>query len=866
MKDVSRYLDAIDPEKELSPEEHQKYLKKFHKLKTVLQVRVIRCETEGSHSFRLMVLERLQHITARHKEMKKKIPHFSYVPSKMPLESDVACINENQTTYKNLVNDPKARPYYLLKEYARLKGSLLTLYHSLADANPYREVVKNMWDEVRKIHRALPFVEQMKLRKSIPDVTSYGMLVYFCKNNKIKGYVPRTIEGLKSQVAKIAAYVFTHAEAVECDFIYNSSFEEAARKWEVLRNLSEAQGLCFSMDEDSSKRLIQRGSSSQLCTEKFALEDGVLKGSRIYLDRREESGIFDPKWGCLKRGFRKDVAGDIEFVDPVEIFRWDFDREGSMRVIEFGDELRLMERYFVQGYGRLRLAEGTLIDFLLNASLRSSGNFSIKAVLQHPLFKAKKEEFISRAIGLNGWGSVRLLDFSNQGLSDFLDEIDVHTTNPLKILKERGSPNLIIQVAYFATSENGGREIMGKLSALFPEAFQELGPEVITSVLRGGITHGYDLLLLREVVDQYEASGNSLSSFHRAWIETAFGQRPHCEVTAFSGDEQGLIEETAYVVGNPYIHIPPRTRVTPDQYTVNFLCLEEELKASESFNRIASWILAHPGTTIHVWYDGVFLVPDLVKSAQGKVLEKLGLETYENLLFKDVREFGILQEADQLFPQTIPLASRLQLIRALIADQVLEQCKSEYYVSTTLDRQPLSSLELFDRKTVSLLNTWGFVIPGRKGEYDKRDTSFQIWKRKKKFLNSNFDIFVNGSVRRWRRQLEETEQTNEYLFQAMLAGLCFKLRMYRGCDLPYSDRLIPDHSGSAEEKKELFERLSVRKKLKYITSNDLPSITKTIVLRRNLKNLALGEFLKQEAPKKALPAIMSSSTASCSST
>ncbi|MBX9744231.1 MAG: hypothetical protein K2X08_03355, partial [Chlamydiales bacterium] len=555
---ITGYLDAISSlplgaEIRLDDVKHEQYLKKFQKLKTTLQLRALRCEDEGNNFLLSMVLDRLGKMTSRHKEMKHKIPHFSYAVSTKDAELQArAVIDGYQAKYQALINDPEALPYRLLTSYTKLKSAYLTLMHSISSEDPYRKVVENTFAGIRAVHRTLPLVKEMKLMRLIP--LSYGMLVKFCKNNKIKGYVPRTFKDIKAQIAEISSYVLSHAEAVECDFIYNASSEEMEKKWEIIKLLPESKELKFSVYEGSaSKRFIQSQSNSKLCEEDLTFVDGDLKGRRVYLDGREESGIFDPKWGCLIRGYRTNVAKEIELVDPVEVFRWDLDRNQSMRVFEFLDELCLMERYFVQGHARFRSAEGNLLDFLLNASMRTSGNFSIKKVLGHSSFSSLKNEFISRALGSDGFGAVRLLDFSNQALSDVLDEIDLSKINPLRIVKERTSSDLITRVAYFATSENGGREIMDKLKALFPEEFNALGPNLLVTVLRAGIINGYDLVFLRDCIERYEASGGVLSPFHRAWVETAFGQVPHWDVALFSPDEQAFLEETAYAVGNCHI-------------------------------------------------------------------------------------------------------------------------------------------------------------------------------------------------------------------------------------------------------------------------------------------------------------------------
>ena len=99
----------------------------------------------------------------------------------------------------------------------------------------------------------------------------------------------------------------------------------------------------------------------------------------------------------------------------------------------------------------------------------------------------------------------------------------------------------------------------------------------------------------------------------------------------------------------------------------------------------------------------------------------------------------------QVFSEKVFVYFRVDLLRAIAADHILRNKENQFFVYGDIDMKPLSANELFDKRTVTFLNDFGFVMA--KGGHLGFENGFQILNGNNlKFMDSHRKVIINLSI------------------------------------------------------------------------------------------------------------------------
>lgn len=154
----------------------------------------------------------------------------------------------------------------------------------------------------------------------------------------------------------------------------------------------------------------------------------------------------------------------------------------------------------------------------------------------------------------------------------------------------------------------------------------------------------------------------------------------------------------------------------PKEYCINLMWINKKLKQPQasifpnySFSSykktICEWHRLNPGAKINIWYDSLMITQEAVKNTIGLIGKVSDL-----ISLKDIRELKIVKKNAQVFSDDIPVYFRADILRIIIAKNLLKENTNLYFVYSDLDIKPLSKKDLFDRVTLKELDRYSIIM------------------------------------------------------------------------------------------------------------------------------------------------------------
>lgn len=287
-------------------------------------------------------------------------------------------------------------------------------------------------------------------------------------------------------------------------------------------------------------------------------------------------------------------------------------------------------------------------------------------------------------------------------------------------------------------------------------------------------------------------------------------------------DEEKLAAccDLAYRVYHPYIYRESQTSVPTSDYTLNFLwvnlnpqdrakdtaqnifkdgldlsenaecitdptavcaleaaeksqdkeALESWEKTKKSFTyRISKWADLHPRANINLWYDSA-LVTQKAQQKTFEMMRAISQSRGVNLRLRDIRCLtGCPGEiAHSLHPST-PVYYRVDILKALIADHMMISSKetAKYCVVLDIDIEPMPPQQIFDRRTLDYLSSYGYVF-NRVGMNDFENSFFIFHKENKKLQQIHYVTVIKPTelkISYLRYNKKKKHITAQYVFE-----------------------------------------------------------------------------------------------------
>lgn len=166
-----------------------------------------------------------------------------------------------------------------------------------------------------------------------------------------------------------------------------------------------------------------------------------------------------------------------------------------------------------------------------------------------------------------------------------------------------------------------------------------------------------------------------------------------------------------------------------DNYIINLIWLNKDIFNSDTtiFNSdkveqcINLWLEQKHNIIIHVWYDSMLVKQTGLMAIKNKYKDKF-------VKFVDIHELETVEKYPFAFmsygEKKIPLYFRVDILKLIIMVYCIEIKKCKYAVIPDIDMIPINKIELFDKETVTNLETIGLVCA--RGGIDGYENGFNI--------------------------------------------------------------------------------------------------------------------------------------------
>lgn len=287
-------------------------------------------------------------------------------------------------------------------------------------------------------------------------------------------------------------------------------------------------------------------------------------------------------------------------------------------------------------------------------------------------------------------------------------------------------------------------------------------------------------------------------------------------------DKLAACYDLAYRMNHPYIYCLSSTTISADAYTLNFLwvnlnpqdrlhdlaqnifkdgldmsenaeCIADpdtlrQLETTEQFPKnskvenwegikksftykVSKWADINPKTQINVWYDSA-LVTQKAQQKTFEMMQAISKSRGVNIRLRDVRQLSNIRGEleNSLHPGT-QVYYRVDILKALIADHMMSSTEgnAQFCVISDIDVEPMSSAQIFDKRTLDYLASAGYVF-NRVGLIDNFENSFFIFNRQKENVRKvHHDTIIKRTatlIEAYRRYPEGTALKPEATFDA----------------------------------------------------------------------------------------------------
>lgn len=507
-------------------------------------------------------------------------------------------------------------------------------------------------------------------------------------------------------------------------------------------------------------------------------------GYKIYPNQTKEWGRVD-QLGQFVPIYRMDSNGIVTFVTKCDKLITYSDKSSGKYRYEFlfghEEKLILLEKKFDErGYkSHYVLSKNCIEEFLWNAATKTytiPDGRAFKKALTHQGFKEKLPEFIKNALTLDDYGAPLLSVLSERATIKLIKSgIEGEYCFDSTCIK-----NLIIHAA-------GSKKykIIEKLIEFLPDRFESIAEEVIERLIISGRP---ELNLLELLLKQ-----GKRPDYFDLWLQiakrTQLEEEFYRKFSALSSKEQKILYQAAFACNNPFLHEPADVPITPDQYSINLMWInkdkmrsgqefllgngftseERRLDFQQRFVRpISKWALANPESTINIWIDSEMATSVAIERSSAALKEALEGQSSGKVQFRDVRTIETVKSHGEVFTERMPVYFRVDLLRAIAADHVLKNQENQFFVYGDIDMQPLSADELFDKKTLTFLDDFGFVMA--KGGHLGFENGFQILNGNNlQFMDSHQKVIIDLSLEMAQERPDAIKEQQIYdTYPAML--------------------------------------------------------------------------------------------------
>ncbi len=277
-------------------------------------------------------------------------------------------------------------------------------------------------------------------------------------------------------------------------------------------------------------------------------------------------------------------------------------------------------------------------------------------------------------------------------------------------------------------------------------------------------------------------------------------------------EEMASCYDLAYRMDHPYIYPVAGKTTLPNEYTINFLWINlnpqdrtkdsaehifkdgldpsenadlindakqlEDLEESEKtlpkdeleswmkvktsyMYRLAKWAEANPGAQINLWYDSA-LVTEKARTNTFEMMKRISQSRSVKLKLRDLRYLPqCTGEIENLFHPGVPVYFRVDLLKVLIADELLLPSVDEtkYCIVTDIDVEPMTPQHMFDQRTVDYLSNNGYVF-NRVGLSDFENSFFIFNKKNNDIQKAQQETVIQKIVSRTTKQRGYPIDTN----------------------------------------------------------------------------------------------------------
>jgi hypothetical protein len=217
--------------------------------------------------------------------------------------------------------------------------------------------------------------------------------------------------------------------------------------------------------------------------------------------------------------------------------------------------------------------------------------------------------------------------------------------------------------------------------------------------------------------------------YHKLPNHTEFQPLSFCELVKLYeekriNDEQArnLINLGLREAANPILFYDAKREIPFDSYSLNLLWIhaqkqkeeghffgqnEEKLERNLIFP-IVDWQTKQPEALINFWYDGEMVDDSMIKQTN-ESLENHKIDI-RNVRLRNIREIKLVKENPRLFDSEIPIYFRVDLAKAIIADDVMRSDLLPYAIVMDNDVVAITRRQLFDDKTLDELDNLGYAF------------------------------------------------------------------------------------------------------------------------------------------------------------
>lgn len=353
-------------------------------------------------------------------------------------------------------------------------------------------------------------------------------------------------------------------------------------------------------------------------------------------------------------------------------------------------------------------------------------------------FPSASELELREALALDRDGVPKLFSMAPRSIINVLEAAN-GKLDPLKIVDPISGRNIFIHLANAKDSRIGDQFL--RLVRLYPQSFQKVGQDLISVLLSKRPFTNRRILAFEEL---YVKNGGLLDPFVSLWCQIARRVEPDEKFwkifSSFSSHQKQILYNAAFQFNNPYLSQPAEISIRPSQFTINLMWInkceiderQEFLMDSASFHEkfvspICKWAKANPGTSINIWVDREMDKHGAIDRSINAVLKQLDKAACEHIHFRDIRTLEVVRENPKIFSEDTFIFFRVDLLKAAAADQSLRSKETEFFVFADLDIEPTTSKNLFDKRTLTYLHDFGFVMAKGCGGKEGYENSFQIF-------------------------------------------------------------------------------------------------------------------------------------------